>query len=437
MRALHLFPTFGTELQGGSDYCQLELTRALVQSGVDVEVLATCTRRVRPRGAFGLGWPPDYPQGAADVDGIAVRRFPVTFSPGAVLGPLLSRPILWRMRREEIRHGTFPDGSDGAVESYHRRASARPLAYDRIALLARGPHSVPLVRAALAAARRADVLLAGFTPFATLWYATRVAERAGKPLVLLPFFHPEDPHHHSRIHYRCFAQADALLAETAYGAALFARLIPGCRPVEIGVGVEPGELAAGGVSGARFRRLHGLDDAKIVLFVGRKELHKRWQLAVEAVERIADERIRLVLIGEDVDRRPLGSGRARHLGALPRAEVLDAYDACDVFVLPSAHESFGIVFLEAWMRKKPVIGNAHCRPVASLIDAGRDGLLARDAGELAAHITALLADPDRARLMGEAGHAKVLGRYTWERIAATVRSLYEELGTGRAMSDER
>jgi glycosyltransferase involved in cell wall biosynthesis len=428
MKALHLFPTFGTEETDGADAYQRRLTLALVRGGAEVEVLATCSRRPLFRGAFALDWPYDHPNGAADVDGIGVRRFPVRLSPGRFLGPLLSLPIAARWRREEARQGRLGEASDEAAAAHARQARARPPLYDFLALAGRGPHSVALVRAGLAAARRADVILAGFTPFATLWYAIHIAARAGKPLVLLPLFHPDDARHHFRHLYRCFARADALLAQTAYSAALFAALAPGCRPVEIGAGVEPREFADERVSGARFRQRFGIGaEVGIVLCVGRKERHKRYDLAVEAVERIGSERVLLVLIGADVDRRPLAAAHTRYLGPLPRGEVLDAYDACDVFVLPSEHESFGIVLLEAWMRAKPVIGNARCRPVASLLDGGGEGLLARDAGELAAQIQALLADRERARRLGEAGRARTVRRYTWDHIGATVRSLYEEL----------
>ena len=56
MRALHVFPVFSNELIGGSDYYQYMLTRKLLDLGVEVEVFATCARRVRQRWAFGLDW---------------------------------------------------------------------------------------------------------------------------------------------------------------------------------------------------------------------------------------------------------------------------------------------------------------------------------------------------------------------------------------------
>jgi glycosyltransferase involved in cell wall biosynthesis len=427
VKALHVFPMFGPELGGGSDYVQFHLSRELARSGVEVEVLATCTRALQPLAAFGLGWPSDYPAGAALVDGMRIRRFPVSWSPPPAIAHGISRLIIDRWGREEVVDPAGAKGSETALAALQRRALTRPAVYDYLALVGRGPHSRQLVAAARRAVRECDIVLAGFMPFATLWYTTRLARRCDKPIVLLPLFHPEDIYHHFRLFYRCFAEADALLAQTAYSAALFERCMPGARPIEVGIGVDPEEFADARVSGARFRQRYGLGDARLVLFVGRKEMHKRYDLAVEAVERLADDRVRLVLIGADVDRAPLASGRAVHLGMLSRAELLDAYDACEIFVLPSEHESFGIVFLEAWMRGKPVIGSARCRPVASLITDRVDGLLADGAAELAAHLGALLADPERGRRLGEAGRAKVLARYTWDHIGRTVRALYDEL----------
>jgi glycosyltransferase involved in cell wall biosynthesis len=431
MRALHLFPFFGADLSAGSSYVQTMLSRALQQRGVAVEVLATCSNAVEPRAAFGLGWPADLPTGADQIAGVPVRRFPVSVAPPVALGHAVSRLIFAQWRREEAREGVFPRGSQAEIDSFQRRALARPAAIEALAQLGRGPLSWPLYAAADRAVRDSDVVLASFTPFATLWMAERLCRRHGVPLVILPLFHPEDVYHHFRVFYRCFARADALLAETAYSAALFRRLCPGATPLEIGIGVDVDELGDARIDGARFRQRYQLGDAPLVLFVGRKEHHKRYDLALAAIDQLADPRARLVMIGADVDRQPLTSPRAVHLGPLPRADLLDAYDACDVFVLPSEHESFGIVFLEAWMRGKPVIGNAGCGPVASLIEAGVDGELASDGDDLARHLTTLLGDRVRAAQLGAAGRAKVLARYTWERIGAVVHDLYASLAARR------
>jgi glycosyltransferase involved in cell wall biosynthesis len=99
--------------------------------------------------------------------------------------------------------------------------------------------------------------------------------------------------------------------------------------------------------------------------------------------------------------------------------------ACDLFVLPSGQESFGIAFVEAWSCAKPVIG-ARVGAVSSLIDEGRDGLLfsADDPDSMAGTICRLLADEALRRRLGAAGRQKVLGNFTWEIVTDRVRQAY-------------
>jgi glycosyltransferase involved in cell wall biosynthesis len=183
-------------------------------------------------------------------------------------------------------------------------------------------------------------------PFALIWQVLTVAKAFRKPVVLLALFHPEDLYHHFRVYYRCFADAAAILAQTAYSAELFARLVPGARPVQVGPGVDDVVFSQPGISGHRFRAKHGLMGQKVVLYVGRKEPSKRYDLAVQAVDLLRNDDVKLVMIGADIDQQPIDSPRVLYLGSIAREDLLDAYDACDMFLLPSEHESFGMVFLE-------------------------------------------------------------------------------------------
>jgi glycosyltransferase involved in cell wall biosynthesis len=134
------------------------------------------------------------------------------------------------------------------------------------------------------------------------------------------------------------------------------------------------------------------------------------------------------MVGRDADGVPISSERVRQLGTLSDAELSAAYDACAMFVLPSMFESFGMVFLDAWMHGKPVIGNRVSGAAAALIEDGRDGYLCGDANEIRTAMRRLLDDPALAERLGSAGRQKVLAEYTWERAADRAMAAFAEVG---------
>ena len=95
--------------------------------------------------------------------------------------------------------------------------------------------------------------------------------------------------------------------------------------------------------------------------------------------------------------------------------------------MPSRTDSFGIVYLEAWLAGKPVIG-ARAWGMSDVIADGRDGVLVPfgDGPALAEALAGLLADPARRAALGAAGRAKVLERYTWDEVYAKVAAAYAQ-----------
>lgn len=107
------------------------------------------------------------------------------------------------------------------------------------------------------------------------------------------------------------------------------------------------------------------------------------------------------------------------------------FDALDVFVLPSHHEPFGIVLIEAMDQRLPVIATASEGP-REIIQPGENGLLTPlgDAAALADAMAALLADPERARALGEAAKHDVGARYSPQAMAARLREALAAIRTG-------
>jgi glycosyltransferase involved in cell wall biosynthesis len=160
-----------------------------------------------------------------------------------------------------------------------------------------------------------------------------------------------------------------------------------------------------------------------VLFIGREFERKGGRVLLEAWREVHARRpeAELLIAGPRQDPAAgVGLG-IRYLGRLNRAELAECYRGASVFVLPSLFEPWGFVFIEAMGYGLPCVG-ADCCAMPEIIDAGTTGLLAApgDARSLADAILALLGDPQRARAMGRAGHAKALEHYTWGQVADRV-----------------
>ena len=116
------------------------------------------------------------------------------------------------------------------------------------------------------------------------------------------------------------------------------------------------------------------------------------------------------------------------LGTIDEQTKRNLLAACSVLVNPSRIDSFGIVFLEAWLYRKPVIGST-AWGMADVVSDGKDGLLTPfgDAEALAAAIARLLSDRDLSASLGAAGEAKVHAQHTWDRKHAMLSKLYSDL----------
>ncbi len=136
-----------------------------------------------------------------------------------------------------------------------------------------------------------------------------------------------------------------------------------------------------------------------------------------------DDRLRLERLARDV-------GVSDHVffpGMKMGDEFASFYDACDVFVMPSRKEGFGIVFLEAMAYGKPVIGGNHGGTPEVVID-GTTGFLLEfgDVNALADCLIRLLQDEALCRRMGEAGRHRLEQHYTFEHFQRRFLRVLEE-----------
>jgi starch synthase len=124
-----------------------------------------------------------------------------------------------------------------------------------------------------------------------------------------------------------------------------------------------------------------------------------------------------------------------------KSEAIQLYSNCAVFCCPSVYEPFGIINLEAMACRAPVVASA-VGGILEVVVEGETGYLVpfeADAvtsfpvdavkfeKDLAAKIADLLADPDKAKKMGETGRTRVEEKFAWEAIADQTIALYESL----------
>lgn len=111
-----------------------------------------------------------------------------------------------------------------------------------------------------------------------------------------------------------------------------------------------------------------------------------------------------------------------------RKNVHDYFRASDVLVLPSAAEGFGLVILEAWHNKIPVLAFDVPAPNEIICD-GETGVLVPpfDTAALLDRLSSLLSDPATARAMGERGQAAYRDRYTLDVMHESTLALYREV----------
>jgi glycosyltransferase involved in cell wall biosynthesis len=178
--------------------------------------------------------------------------------------------------------------------------------------------------------------------------------------------------------------------------------------------------------------LRNKEDRPVVLAVGRLHEQKGHRFLVDAASAIPVARF--AVAGDGPDRASLetqvhASGlqdRFTFLGA--RRDISHLLAACDVFVLASLYEGLPLSVLEAMAAGKPVVATRVGGVEEAIVD-GATGLLVRsgNAGELAAAIRWILADPQRARAMGEAGRERVNRHFTADRMVSKTVDLYEQL----------
>jgi len=190
---------------------------------------------------------------------------------------------------------------------------------------------------------------------------------------------------------------------------------------------------------------NGIDPERpYVLFVGRITRQKGIMHLLRAAEQLPDD-IAIVLCASSPDTPELGqevSAQIDKLSAmrtgvhwikdqLPRPELVQVLSGATVFACPSIYEPLGIVNLEAMACEIPVVASDVGGIPEVVVDGETGYLVHYDVNDsmtfenkFAAALTKVVADRAHATAMGQAGRARAITEFGWDKIAEQTIAVY-------------
>lgn len=344
----------------------------------------------------------------------------------------------------------FPGGRPALFAWRKLMVMVSALPGDQSAILGRMAAKIPPIQHLATAVERLGESFDLLHAFNLSWeyplvVAGAYAKRHELPLVVTPFAHL-GTNARGRVarnstmdhQMRLLREAGCVLALTAAEKEGLARLgVPAGRLVEVGSGVddapddEPNSPLLAAVQ-AQFPHPYAI-------FVGRASYDKGALHAAEAVLALRQQGVMvgLVLVGQTTPefQQMLNGLPEEARQAIYDAGVLSEVDKhvllrrAVALLLPSRVDSFGIVMLEAWSHRVPVIA-ARAGGITAVVDHQQNGLLVKfgEVRELVEAIYRLLTNEADRRLMGEQGWEKVQSQYTWEQVVDRVVERYKRVG---------
>ena len=391
---------YGADINGGAELHARYIAERLARHA-EVEVITSCARDY-------VTWRNERPAGVEQVNGIPVRRFPVTHE------------------RDPYHFGRLSNRVFGETHSI-----ADELAW----LESEGPASPAMLDYVERSAGAFDFVILFSYRYYHAWHGAR---RVPSKAVLVPT-----------------AERDS-----AVGLAIFAPTFRGVRAVMYnsyeeqaminaatgnddvpGVVVGIGSEIPAASDGARFRNTFDIR-RPFAIYVGRIDENKGCKELFDFFQRYAatfPRGLDLVLVGSAIMPVP-EHPRIHHLGFLGDQDKFDAIAASDLLIMPSYFESLSMVALEAWALGKPVLANGRCDVLKGQCIRSAAGLYYERYEEFAETLYSLESNgPMHARL-GRNGREYFLQHYAFPVIERKYLDMFERLkrenaagGPGRAM----
>jgi glycosyltransferase involved in cell wall biosynthesis len=378
---------YGADINGGAELHARYIAERLSRHA-EVEVVTTCARDY-------ISWRNELSPGVETVNGVSVRRFPVS---------------------RERRPLDFGRRSHRVFREPHSLA-------DELAWLdSEGPTSPALVNYLVRSAAAFDYVLLFSYRYYHAWH---VARRLPAKAVLVPTAE-RDPAIGLGMFAPVFRGVRAIMYNSQEERAMIQAATGNQHvpSVVVGVGSEVPERA----DATRFRRRHGIH-RPFAIYIGRIDANKGCGELFDYFQRYAmtfPRGLDLVLIGNPIMPIPQHH-RIHHLGFLSDQDKFDALAAADVLIMPSYFESLSMVALEAWALGRPVLANGRCDVLKGQCIRSNAGLYYESYEEFAETLYSLESNgPLHARL-GRNGRDYFTRHYAWPVIERKYLDMFRQL----------
>ncbi|QEE14829.1 glycosyltransferase family 4 protein [Promethearchaeum syntrophicum] len=287
-----------------------------------------------------------------------------------------------------------------------------------------------------------DVIHCTYLPYSNLLYSLIIAKYFNIPSIVTPFLHDSNLRYQNQEIFEILKKFDKIIACTNHEKNLY---------ISNGIKEEKIHVFPMGIDINRFQKDCRSDFLKyysikspILLFCGHKNYEKGALTILDTIPLVIKKypNISFIFIGSPTKAFNYKYGKIRknypslqfinispdNLSGIFDPQKIGAFQLTDIFCMPSRSDAYGIVYLEAWACKKPVIGvdNDSMREV---IEHEKDGILVKfdDVEDLKNAIINLLKNPKKRKEMGENGFLKVSNLNNWNEIGIKTMQIYTQI----------
>ena len=293
--------------------------------------------------------------------------------------------------------------------------------------------TIPFIKAIIQILKfKPDLIIAGPLPTTVILYANLLKFLSNKlnnystKLLINASFHPTDPDFHRSPLIKTLQLADYIWTLTQSENDYFIKnfKINPDKLILAGNGIDKSFLIKKPKSNIQHLTSN-------ILFIGSLSAHKGLDTLITSFSSLLTTK--LIIAGQktlyypqirkQIKKLPKNiKSKIKFIFSFPQNKLSQIIDNCNVLVLPSKQESFGLVLLESWARQKPVIVS-DIPSLSEIVTKTNGGLIFKldSSTDLSQKISKILKNTKLAHQLSQNGFNYVKNNYTWEVVGNKIK----------------